>query len=74
MSFIPACFVLAVDRTRGQLTGPVDRYAQERARFLPLRPVDRTVDRLKFLCSRVRAVDRAVDRRLGPVDQAVDRW
>ena len=73
MSFIPACFVLAfdgaVDRTRGRSTGPIDRCAQEHARFQPLRPVDRTVDRLKFLSSRVRAVDQ-VDRRLGPVD----RW
>ena len=50
MSFIPACFVLAVDRTvdriRGRSTGPVDRCAQECARSQPLRPVDRTVDRL----------------------------
>ena len=77
MSFIPVCFVLAVDRavdrTRGRSTGPVDRCAQERARCQPLRPVDSTVNRLKFPYSWVRAVDRAVDRRLRPVDRAVDR-
>ena len=57
MSFIPAYFVLAVDRTvnriRGRSTGPVDRCARKREHGQPKRPVDRAVDRLKAPNSRV---------------------
>ena len=56
---------MPVDRTRSRSTGPVDRHARGRAHSQPLRPVDRAVDRLQVPHSRVGAVDRTVDSRLG---------
>jgi len=69
-----------VDRTRSRSTVAIDRRAQGRARWLPFKPVDRTIDRLRATHSRV-APDRPSGRPdrdrcslfLGPVDPAVDR-
>jgi len=68
-SWNQTCQALAVDRpvdrTRSRSIGTVDRRARGRAHSQPLRPVDRAVDRLQVPHSRVGAVDRTVDRRLG---------
>ena len=44
-----------VDRTSGRSTGTVDRCARDVHKGLPIRPVDRVVDRLKAPHSRVGA-------------------
>ena len=65
---------------QGRSTRLVDRCARDVHKGQPSRPVNREVDRLKAPSSRVRPVDRAVDRRHNsqksdcwPVDRVVDR-
>ena len=48
-----------VDRTQSRSTGPVDRRAQNVHAGLPIKPVDRAVDRPESRCSLVQ----------GPVDR-----